>query len=82
MGHACAKALAGTAAPVLVRRSFSVGGSGRARFRRIVRPGDRLDLEVELIASKKILVKFSAKASVEGEMACEAMIWAAIQPVQ
>ena len=51
---------------------FLFAGIDNAKFRRPVVPGDKLDLEVELIKSKLTFVKFHGKASVDGEIACEA----------
>jgi 3-hydroxyacyl-[acyl-carrier-protein] dehydratase len=58
-----------------------LAGIDEVRFRRVVRPGDRLDLQVELLAFKKVLGKLKAKALVDGEVACEAIILAAIKSV-
>lgn len=52
---------------------------GEVKFRRPVVPGDRLDLEVELVQSRRGIVKVQGRASVEGERACEASITAAIR---
>lgn len=49
------------------------------KFRRLVEPGDRLDLEVELLQSRRGIVKVHGKSSVDGERACEAVITAAIR---
>lgn len=49
------------------------------KFRRPVVPGDRLDLEVELIQSRRGIVKVQGRATVDGERACEAVITAAIR---
>lgn len=53
-------------------------GLDEIRFRKVVRPGDRLDLEVELVLFKKKIAKLKAKASVDGDLACEGIILAAI----
>ncbi len=47
------------------------GGIERARFRRQVVPGDRLDLEVTLGRMSARAGKGSGRASVNGELACE-----------
>lgn len=47
-------------------------GIDHARFKRPVVPGDQLLFEVELLKQKRDLWKFSARASVAGELACEA----------
>jgi 3-hydroxyacyl-[acyl-carrier-protein] dehydratase len=49
------------------------------KFRRLVEPGDRLDLEVELLQSRRGIVKVQGKSSVDGDRACEAVITAAIR---
>ena len=48
------------------------GGIERARFRRQVLPGERLDLEVTLGRLSARAGKGSGRASVGGELACEA----------
>ena len=48
------------------------GGIERARFRRQVVPGDRLDLEVTLGRMSARAGKGSGRATVDGELACEA----------
>jgi 3-hydroxyacyl-[acyl-carrier-protein] dehydratase len=50
------------------------------KFRRLVEPGDRLDLEVELLQSRRGIIKVMGKSSVDGERACEAEITVAIRP--
>jgi 3-hydroxyacyl-[acyl-carrier-protein] dehydratase len=47
------------------------GGIDKARFRRAVRPGDVIDLEVELTQRSKRAGKGQGRASVNGELACE-----------
>jgi 3-hydroxyacyl-[acyl-carrier-protein] dehydratase len=42
------------------------------RFRRPVRPGDTLRLELELVSARGPVGKAHARALVEGELACEA----------
>ncbi len=44
----------------------------RSKFRRPVRPGDQLKLDVTLIQSKLSVYKFEGKASVDGKLATEA----------
>lgn len=48
------------------------GGIQRARFRRQVVPGDRLDLDVTLDRMSSRAGKGSGRATVGGELACEA----------
>ena len=60
-------------------KQFAVlAGVDGARFKRIVRPGDRLELEVELLAFRKVVAKLKARAFVKGELASEAVILAAL----
>jgi 3-hydroxyacyl-[acyl-carrier-protein] dehydratase len=47
------------------------GGIDKARFRRQVRPGERVDLEVELTQRSKRAGKGRGRATVDGELACE-----------
>jgi 3-hydroxyacyl-[acyl-carrier-protein] dehydratase len=50
---------------------YFVGIDG-ARFKRPVTPGDQLIIEVSIVASKRGVWKFSARAKVDGLVACEA----------
>jgi len=47
-------------------------GIDSVRFKRVVRPGDRLDLYSELTKSKGPIAKFHVKGSVDGQTAVEA----------
>ena len=49
-------------------------GSDNVRFKRPVMPGDRLDLRADVVREKRGIWKFACKASVAGEVACEAEI--------
>jgi len=51
----------------------------KARFRRIVKPGDELVLEVQVIQQRGKVVKIAGTASVLNEVACEATILAGIK---
>jgi 3-hydroxyacyl-[acyl-carrier-protein] dehydratase len=47
-------------------------GIDGARFKRPVVPGDRLVLECSILANKRGIWKFAAKATVDGQLATEA----------
>ncbi len=51
---------------------FYFAGIDNARFKRIVIPGDRLTLHVNIDKIKRNLWRFKACATVDGELACEA----------
>jgi 3-hydroxyacyl-[acyl-carrier-protein] dehydratase len=51
---------------------FFLAGVNNARFKRVVIPGDQLLLDVTMIRNKRDLWIFNGKATVEGELACEA----------
>ena len=51
----------------------------KAKFRRIVRPGDELTLEVRLLQARGRVVKITGTAKVGNEIACEATIMAGIK---
>ncbi|MEL7564782.1 MAG: 3-hydroxyacyl-ACP dehydratase FabZ [Dehalobacterium sp.] len=55
------------------------GGIDKLRFRRQVVPGDVLMLEVEVIAFRGPIGKAKARATVEGEVACEGEIMFAVE---
>ena len=54
-------------------------GIDKCRFKRQVKPGDQLRLEVEIIRVKGPIGKGKATATVNGEVACEAEIMFAIK---
>ena len=54
-------------------------GIDKARFRRIVEPGDTLMIEVTIAHDRGKVVRLHGLAKVEGELACEAMILAGVQ---
>ncbi len=78
------EAMAQTAA-VLVIASMGAGLEGsrvyfmsidRARFRRPIRPGDQLRLEVELVRSRLGVYRFEGRARIDGVLATEAQFGA------
>jgi 3-hydroxyacyl-[acyl-carrier-protein] dehydratase len=54
-------------------------GIDNCRFKRQVKPGDQLRLEVEMIKLRGAIGKGKAVATVDGELACEAEITFAIK---
>ena len=54
-------------------------GIDGVRFKRIVRPGDRLDFHSEIIKMKGPIIKTKCTAMVDGELACEAELMCAVQ---
>lgn len=59
---------------------FLFAGVDKARFKRMVLPGDQLRLEVKLIKSKRELYKFQGVATVDGEIACITELLTARRP--
>jgi 3-hydroxyacyl-[acyl-carrier-protein] dehydratase len=53
---------------------YYLGGTDGVRFKRPVRPGDRLDMEATIVADKLRVMKFRCTAHVDGELACSAEI--------
>jgi 3-hydroxyacyl-[acyl-carrier-protein] dehydratase len=53
-------------------------GIDGARFKRVVRPGDVLRLEVRLERFRRSIGKGSGRATVDGQLACEAELLFAI----
>jgi 3-hydroxyacyl-[acyl-carrier-protein] dehydratase len=49
-------------------------GADEVRLKRPVVPGDQLVLEAEILTVRRGIYKFQCKASVDGELACEATI--------
>ena len=56
-----------------------LAGVDKCRFKRQVKPGDQLRLEVEIIRMKGRVGKGKAVATVDGEVACEAEIMCATE---
>ena len=54
--------------------SFFLVGVDEARFKRIVEPGDQLQLEIKVLVAKRHVWKCNAVASVDGKLACSAVI--------
>jgi 3-hydroxyacyl-[acyl-carrier-protein] dehydratase len=57
-------------------------GVDKARFKRQVGPGDRLDIKVELERVSRGMWKFACEARVDGEVACEADLMGAMRDVE
>lgn len=60
---------------------YYFAGIDKARFKRPVVPGDQLRLEVLLERELRGVVKFSARALVEGQVACEAELMCAYRRI-
>lgn len=77
------EAIAQTGGVMLLRRHKGAiplfMGIDKARFRRIVRPGDVLVMEVELLQERGKIVKIFGVAKVNDEVACEATIMAGMK---
>lgn len=56
-----------------------LAGVDKCRFKREVKPGDQLRLEVEIIRMRGMVGKGKGVATVDGEVACEAEIMFAIK---
>ncbi|KIL44686.1 3-hydroxyacyl-ACP dehydratase [Jeotgalibacillus alimentarius] len=79
------EALAQTGAVAMLKQEDYKGklafftGIDNCRFKRQVKPGDQLRLEVEIIRIKGPIGKGKATATVDGEVACETEIMFAIK---
>lgn len=60
---------------------YLFAGIDNVRFKRQVIPGDRLQLESEVISERRGIWKFSGKASVDGELAASADILCAVKKI-
>ncbi len=54
--------------------NYLFGGVEKARFRRPVVPGDRLDMQSTIAADRRRMMKFDCEAHVDGELACSATL--------
>ncbi|WP_096600803.1 3-hydroxyacyl-ACP dehydratase FabZ [Hydrogenobacter hydrogenophilus] len=57
-------------------------GIDDARFKKPVYPGDQLLLELEVISLKKALSKMKGKATVDGQIVAEAILYAAARELK
>ena len=57
-------------------------GIDNARFKRPVEPGDQLIMEATMVRARAGIYKFQAKASVDGELVCEADLMCTIRKVE
>ncbi len=60
--------------PAAHQRLTLFAGIERARFRRIVRPNERLRIIASVITAKSGVYKISGRVEVNGELACEAIV--------
>ena len=60
---------------------YYFAGIDAARFKRPVEPGDQLILDVTLDRMKAGVFKFSAKATVDGELAVEAQLTCTVRRI-
>ena len=69
-----AQMAAGSLAPMPEYKDklFLYAGVDGVRFRRPIIPGDRLDLETEIVKIKGPIIKVHGKGSVDGQVAVEA----------
>lgn len=63
------------------RQTAVLTGIDKAKFRRRVVPGDRLDMEVNLLRARSNVGWVSAVASVGGKAACAAELMFALTPI-
>jgi len=61
---------------------YYFAGIDSARFKRPVEPGDQLVLDVTLERMKSGIFKFSARATVDGELAVEAGLMCAVRSLE
>lgn len=62
--------------PEMVGRLVYFAGVDKARFRKVVRPGDQLIFKLDIIKQKGKLTKMSGKAYVDGQLVSEAELMA------
>ena len=53
---------------------YYLAGMDDTRFKRPVHPGDQLSMEAEFTANRRQVMKFSCKAFVDGDLACQSSI--------
>lgn len=72
--EALAQMSAGALAPLEAYRDklFLYAGVDNSRFRKVIRPGDRFEMESELVKLRGPIAKAHAKGFVDGQLAVEA----------
>ncbi|MBN8431136.1 MULTISPECIES: 3-hydroxyacyl-ACP dehydratase FabZ [Microbulbifer] len=60
---------------------YLFAGIDNVRFKRQVVPGDRLQLESQVVSERRGIWKFAGKASVDGELAASADILCAVKKI-
>ncbi len=77
------EALAQTGAVMLLRKHKGATplflGIDRTRFKKIVRPGDTLIMEVKILQERGDVIRISGVARVDDEVVCQAVIMAGIK---
>ncbi|MBR2068613.1 MAG: 3-hydroxyacyl-ACP dehydratase FabZ [Candidatus Gastranaerophilales bacterium] len=79
------EALAQTSAPILMTMDEYKGkltlfaGIESAKFKNIVRPGDKLEMETELIKAKGPIAKCLGRSFVDGKLCTEAILTVALK---
>ena len=68
--------LASLSQPELAGRLAYFAGVDKARFRRIVHPGDRLEYKLEMLKQKGKVMKMAGKTFVDSQLAVEAELMA------
>lgn len=64
-----------------LRRLHYFAGIDNARFKQVVKPGDQLRLEVELVARKRDIWRMHGDVLVNGKLACSADLMSAAKEV-
>jgi 3-hydroxyacyl-[acyl-carrier-protein] dehydratase len=64
-----------------MRRIAFLTGIDKAKFRRPVVPGDRLDMEVTMLRSRSNMGWVSAEAKVDGKLSCSALLMFSVADV-
>ena len=77
IAQACG-ALAMSAHPDMGARVVYLAALDGVRFRRPVTPGDQVRITAEKVAVKRGMWKFAARAEVDGHLACECEVMAAL----
>ena len=60
----------------MIGRLVYFAGLDKARFRRVVRPGDQLVMKLEMLRQKGKVIKMAGKAYVDNQLATEAELMA------
>ena len=57
-----------------LKKNMFISGVDKVRYRRLITPGDTLNINIELVSKKLTLYKFDGTIKIDGQLAVQAKI--------